>query len=47
MEEECEDVHFMSYLVILIIAIILFLLFRNQIAGFIIWLLNSAQELIR
>lgn len=47
MEEEGEDVNFVSCIIIAIIAFVLVLLFRNQIESFFIWLFNSVLEKIQ
>ena len=46
-EDEGEDSTFLSCIVILIIVLVLFLLFRNQIEAIFIWLFNSVQDIIQ
>lgn len=46
-EDEGEDANFLSCIVILIIVLVLFLLFRNQIEAIFIWLINSVQDMIQ
>ena len=46
-EDEGEDSNFLSCIVLLIIVLVLFLLFRNQIEAIFIGLLNSVQDIIQ
>lgn len=43
MEEESDDVNFVSYVVIIIIIVLLYFLFRNQIYSFFVWVFNLIQ----
>ncbi len=45
MEEEGEDVNFISYVVLIIIFIVLFLAFRKQIEYLFVWLFDSFQTI--
>lgn len=45
-DDEGEDSNFVSCIIIVIIAILLLFIFREQITSCFTWLFNSIQELI-
>lgn len=47
MEEENENTSFVIELVMIIMAVLLLLLLRNQIGNFINWLFRSIQNIIQ